>query len=89
MALNIDIHPKRKAGESYEAYKIRRSIENLMIKHYLRGKLVFCPNVPVNVPILNKDGEWKVDEKGDKVTKKMLSPPFYLTSVFGPLSALE
>lgn len=37
----IDIRPERQANESFEDYKIRRKFNNLGIKSYLKGQLVY------------------------------------------------
>lgn len=37
----VDIRPARNKDESFEDYKIRRKFNNLGIKAYLKGQLVY------------------------------------------------
>lgn len=51
----INIYSHRAENEDYETYKERRKITKMLIKHYLKGRVMYT--CLMQVPMKNKEGE--------------------------------
>lgn len=61
---DVDFSSERKSDETFEQYKLRRNLNEKVIKGYLKGKLAYQPTKPFNIP-QTKDGKIVEDENGN------------------------
>lgn len=82
----LNISNKRDENETREQYISRRNSVKRILKHYLKGQLIYNPKSKVRIPKTTIDKEIIRDEEGNIVfhDKLMLIGP-YRTKLFGRL----
>lgn len=82
----LNISNKRDENETKEQYNSRRISVARILKHYLKGQLIYNPKSKVRIPKTTIDKQIIKDEEGNTVfhEKLMLIGP-YRTSLFGKL----